>query len=128
VRQLANVLRTAGAMAGRDPIILTEHLPEDFLDELGELADAQGPEAAALPATNRTEISAPGLEPSALPPHASTLIAASPVVVPLEALEIQAIRHAVEAAGGNISEASKQLGISRNTIYRKLRWSSRDSA
>jgi energy-coupling factor transporter ATP-binding protein EcfA2 len=35
---------------------------------------------------------------------------------------IAAIRHAVAAAGGNISEASKQLGISRNTIYRKLRW------
>ena len=26
------------------------------------------------------------------------------------------------AAGGNISEAAKRLGISRNTIYRKLRW------
>ena len=40
----------------------------------------------------------------------------------LEAMEIDAIRHALEAAGGNISEASKRLGISRNTIYRKLRW------
>jgi len=40
----------------------------------------------------------------------------------LEEMEIDAIRHAVEAAGGNISEASKRLGISRNTIYRKLRW------
>ncbi|HTP71063.1 MAG TPA: helix-turn-helix domain-containing protein [Burkholderiaceae bacterium] len=29
---------------------------------------------------------------------------------------------AVDAAHGNISEASRQLGISRNTIYRKLRW------
>jgi transcriptional regulator of acetoin/glycerol metabolism len=28
----------------------------------------------------------------------------------------------VDAAGGNISVAAKQLGISRNTIYRKLRW------
>jgi transcriptional regulator of acetoin/glycerol metabolism len=25
-------------------------------------------------------------------------------------------------ADGNISAASKQLGISRNTIYRKLHW------
>ncbi|WP_231497794.1 helix-turn-helix domain-containing protein [Methylibium sp. T29-B] len=32
------------------------------------------------------------------------------------------IRHAVDAADGNISVASKRLGISRNTIYRKLRW------
>ena len=40
----------------------------------------------------------------------------------LEEMEIAAIRQAVEAAKGNISEASKRLGISRNTIYRKLRW------
>ena len=32
------------------------------------------------------------------------------------------IRKVLAAAGGNISAASKQLGISRNTIYRKLRW------
>ena len=37
-------------------------------------------------------------------------------------LEVSAIRHAVAQCGGNISEASKRLGISRNTIYRKLRW------
>ncbi len=32
------------------------------------------------------------------------------------------MRDALNAAGGNISEASKRLGISRNTLYRKLRW------
>jgi transcriptional regulator of acetoin/glycerol metabolism len=37
-------------------------------------------------------------------------------------MEREVIRQAVDAAGGNISEASKRLGISRNTIYRKLRW------
>jgi transcriptional regulator of acetoin/glycerol metabolism len=40
----------------------------------------------------------------------------------LEDIELMSIRTAVEAAGGNISVAAKQLGISRNTIYRKLRW------
>ena len=40
----------------------------------------------------------------------------------LEEMELEAIRFAVEQAHGNISEASKRLGISRNTIYRKLRW------
>jgi transcriptional regulator of acetoin/glycerol metabolism len=40
----------------------------------------------------------------------------------LEQAEIEMIRAAVEAAGGNISAASKRLGVSRNTIYRKLRW------
>ena len=40
----------------------------------------------------------------------------------LQAMELDAIRLAVEAAKGNISEASKRLGISRNTLYRTLRW------
>jgi sigma-54 dependent transcriptional regulator, acetoin dehydrogenase operon transcriptional activator AcoR len=40
----------------------------------------------------------------------------------LEEAEIEMIRNALAVAKGNISEASKQLGISRNTIYRKLRW------
>lgn len=38
----------------------------------------------------------------------------------LGALEIEAIRVAVRCTGGNISQAAKRLGISRNTIYRKL--------
>ena len=44
----------------------------------------------------------------------------------LEEIEIDMIRAALDAAGGNISEASKRLGISRNTIYRKLRWNRQD--
>lgn len=39
----------------------------------------------------------------------------------LEAAELGAIRYALDAAGGNISEAAKRLGVNRNTIYRKLR-------
>jgi transcriptional regulator of acetoin/glycerol metabolism len=55
---------------------------------------------------------APEPAPSAAPPANRTL----------EEVEIDMIRAALDAAGGNISEASKRLGISRNTIYRKLRW------
>jgi hypothetical protein len=40
----------------------------------------------------------------------------------LEDIELASIRQAVDQAGGNISMAAKALGISRNTIYRKLRW------
>ncbi|MBC7993907.1 MAG: GAF domain-containing protein [Rhizobacter sp.] len=39
----------------------------------------------------------------------------------LQAQEMAAIRSAVDAAGGNISRAARQLGVARNTIYRKLR-------
>lgn len=45
-----------------------------------------------------------------------------PTGTSLEDIELQTIQRAVEAAGGNISVAAKRLGISRNTIYRKLRW------
>jgi transcriptional regulator of acetoin/glycerol metabolism len=39
----------------------------------------------------------------------------------LEMLEQSAVRLAVERAGGNISVAARQLRISRNTLYRKLK-------
>lgn len=35
--------------------------------------------------------------------------------------ELEAIKKALEATGGDIAEASRMLGISRTTIYRKLR-------
>jgi transcriptional regulator of acetoin/glycerol metabolism len=38
----------------------------------------------------------------------------------LEAQEVEAVRLAVEAAGGNISLAARRLGVARNTVYRKL--------
>ena len=58
------------------------------------------------------------------PAHRVPARSQEPVAAPrsLEAMALSAIQHALDAAGGNISVASKQLGISRNTIYRKLRW------
>jgi transcriptional regulator of acetoin/glycerol metabolism len=105
IRQLANVLRTAVVMAGGENTITREHLSDDFL------ADA---EEAVAPAT---------------PP--APLAAAPVTVMPaqtarddetLEALALETIRRALDEAGGNVSAASKRLGISRNTIYRRLRW------
>lgn len=46
---------------------------------------------------------------------------APPAGITLQAQEMAAIRQAVQAAGGNISRAARQLGVARNTIYRKLR-------
>ncbi len=39
----------------------------------------------------------------------------------LQSQELAAIRRAVQAAGGNIARAARQLGVARNTVYRKLR-------
>jgi len=38
----------------------------------------------------------------------------------MDAISRQAAMRALDAAGGNISSAARQLGISRNTLYRKL--------
>jgi len=38
----------------------------------------------------------------------------------LQELSRQAIRQAVDASAGNVSQAARRLGISRQTLYRKL--------
>ena len=124
VRQLFNVLRTAIVMAAGETVITREHLSDDFIED-AELAlrAASLANAAATPAALAPSL--PPVEPTPLqatqPPAAETRTAPA-TTRPLEEMEIAAIRAAVDAAGGNISEASKRLGISRNTIYRKLRW------
>lgn len=57
-----------------------------------------------------TESPTPPADSASTPPAATTL----------EAQEVEAVRQAVEAAGGNISLAARRLGVARNTVYRKL--------
>ncbi|VVE49788.1 sigma-54-dependent Fis family transcriptional regulator [Pandoraea anhela] len=44
-----------------------------------------------------------------------------PAEAPLEAAERQALRAALDACQGQVSAAARRLGVSRNTLYRKLR-------
>ncbi len=123
IRQLANVLRTAAVMASNEAEITEEHLSDDFHEDLDRLPPAAAAAAATAvpvrPAAPDPRGVAPAPEPA--PP---VVVVAAPPASPrtLEEAEIALIQAAVDAANGNISEASKQLGISRNTIYRKLRW------
>ncbi|MFC5474298.1 sigma-54-dependent Fis family transcriptional regulator [Paraherbaspirillum soli] len=94
-RQLNNLLRTAAVMAGADRQIRLEHLPDDFLDDLH--AVGQAPPAAVEEATE--DLMSPRLDDLAL----------------------TAIRKTLDAHGGNISATAKALGVSRNTVYRKLK-------
>ena len=142
VRQLFNVLRTAAVMASGDALITREHLSDDFLEEArasqpgGIDADLTAAAASAAVAVTQPAAAA-GQLPSGnaadsdpTGPGSADAAPRGPAWSPapalpqrsLEAIELDAIRLAVQAAKGNISEASKRLGISRNTIYRKLRW------
>jgi transcriptional regulator with PAS, ATPase and Fis domain len=97
IRQMHNVLRTAVALLGPDDEITVEQLSEDFLEQC---------QRVVLPAeeTPTVETGASLLdEPTSL-----------------DRLEMLAIRKAMEECGGNISAAARRLGISRNTLYRKL--------
>jgi len=91
LRQLSNVLRTACAMLDdHDTRIRVEHLPHDFVDELGERVQC-----------GQTSPLASGAR--------------------LVDIEASAVAGALAAHGGNVSATARALGISRTTLYRKLR-------
>jgi transcriptional regulator of acetoin/glycerol metabolism len=98
IRQMHNVLRTALALLGNEVEITPDHLPEDFLEQHEEAVKA------------RTIAPADHSSPS------------SPLRQGrLDDLESIAIRTALEKSGGNVAAAARQLGVSRNTVYRKTR-------
>ena len=99
IRQLFNVIRVAIALLDDGETLISEsHLPE----ELFEINPFSG--SCTLP-INADPFAAAPLEGSA---------------GSLEEIGRQAALRTLEAAGGNISAAARQLGISRNTLYRKL--------
>ena len=130
VRQLFNVLRTSAVMAGSERWIRVEHLPEDFVDEWcqrcpAEAAPRPGAAAAADPVepcrTQQLPLPA-GAPQGRVPERAAKGSSSQPARLrPLHEVEREAIALAVSEAGGNISVAAKRLGVSRNTIYRRLR-------
>ena len=99
--------------------IEAEHLPDDFVAEAKDKADKAEPDA------HRGGVSST----AALHDGAAAAMGASDKAHgdaggdrALVDIELRAIQAALDAAGGNISIAARRLGISRNTIYRKLRW------
>jgi len=96
IRQLFNVIRVAIALLDDGENLICEcHLPE-------ELFEAEPPMPTAC--TGAQWAAAPLDQGSGS----------------LEEIGRQVAQRALEAAGGNVSAAARQLGISRNTLYRKL--------
>ncbi|WP_420212080.1 sigma-54-dependent Fis family transcriptional regulator [Burkholderia aenigmatica] len=102
LRQMTNVLRTAGMLAEDEAEITLAHLPDDFWLDC-EDAPAT-PAAPAAPATATPPASARAREGATLQSHQAAVIDAA------------LARH-----GGNVSAAARELGLARNTVYRHLR-------
>ncbi len=100
LRQYASVLRTACAMLAEDEDTLGwEHLGDDIVQAL---------QTAAPPVfTKLAGLANPRPVPAA-------------EVLSLQELSSAAIDQALQSARGNVSQAARQLGISRQTLYRKL--------
>lgn len=97
IRQLANVIRVAIALLDDGESLITEnHLPEELFE--------------APIAAGSSMMSAPTPWATPLPDTGGRL----------DEIGRQAALRALDAAGGNISLAARKLGISRNTLYRKL--------
>ncbi|MGE5493319.1 MAG: sigma-54-dependent Fis family transcriptional regulator, partial [Actinomycetota bacterium] len=95
IRQLQNVLRVAMALLDDDDgLIGPEHLPDEVLSH--EEFDVPAVAAAA------------------------TVAAAGSALASLEQIELQAVERMLKEHRGNVSAAARALGISRNTLYRKL--------
>ena len=92
-RQLTNLLRTAVVMAGDCPEIRKEHLPDDFIDDV-----EMTPSILTIDIGDR------------FVPGGSNL----------EEMEISVVKQSLEAHSGNVSATARALGVSRNTIYRKM--------
>jgi sigma-54 dependent transcriptional regulator, acetoin dehydrogenase operon transcriptional activator AcoR len=97
IRQLRNALRTASALC-RDGIIRLSNLPQEILH---------------TDASARTPV----------PPSAAANVESAAAALPSDALrdaECAALLRELERMHWNISRTAQALGISRNTLYRKI--------
>ncbi|WP_083384788.1 sigma-54-dependent Fis family transcriptional regulator [Cupriavidus sp. USMAHM13] len=123
IRQLGNLLNTARLMAAGEDEIDESHLPDDFLEDWQERQARAGQAVAAGPGGLAAQPAAPAFGlPSAAATSAAPAAPAAPAATPTRLAEVEALATvaAVRAHGGNISAAAKALGISRNTVYRKI--------
>ncbi len=120
LRQLSNALRTAALMAGDADQIDIGHLPEDLFDEVLPAAAS----AAPVPAGDLGDAvsGASAWEGEPCPPGRSAAHQSAPAAVRSwdETVE-EALRHALSVHGGNVSAVARALGVSRNTVYRRLK-------
>lgn len=109
IRQMHNALRVALALLDEGETLITStHLPEELfsLESDHEEQAAQTKAATARPLA--------GMLP------AGSLPVAPAAAESLDVIERRAIDQVLQEEGGNVSAAARRLGISRNTLYRKM--------
>jgi len=102
VRELRNVMERAAVLTAAT-VIGPEALPEEVVSKPNENVVPPQPFESAAPA--------PTASPSGTPGQ----------IVPLKELERRAIIEALTQVGYNATQTAKQLGISKATLYRKLK-------
>ncbi len=96
-RQLAGTLRALAALADPDCPVGPEMLPPDICE----------PDPSASSGAH--------LDTSSTTLHSHARHSGS-----LDALTVEAMRRALEACGGNVSQAARRLGVNRSTLYRRV--------
>ena len=112
VRELANILERAAVFCPPGGSIGLAHLPPEVSEAAAHLS-VRDPGSSSASA-------APSACPQAAAPGAPSPGASTPLV-PLAEMEKQHILHALELAGDNRTLAADMLGISRSSLWRKLR-------
>ncbi len=101
IRELDNMLKVTCLLTSDEPLLTLAHIPGHILKSLTATAPSQSPSSSG------TELP-PSLRVSEAQPDLKTTVETR-------------LLQTYQATQGNISQTSRLLGVSRNTIYRKLK-------
>lgn len=125
IRELENIVEHAIVLS-ENGIIRLEDLPEDVQEEAREkqFAIPHMPHDATAPKAIETESAAAPIAQASIvaaKPAAAQAEPASDEILSLEEMERRHILHALSVCKGNQTEICEKLGISRSTLWRKIK-------
>lgn len=126
VRELQNAIQRALVASDGEDRIASEHLPPRLLQTRASNGSRTSPTGTSWNHTNEPSTPAVAESNASAPAAANGLEHPGPAapptgpVEPLQLVERRAVEHAIRAFDGNLSQASRALGIGRTTLYRKL--------